>query len=125
MLRSDRCGGFRQSTYDPQVFYAVSKSTTWSKTTFYSCPRGYYWASTRDGLRIFGSNKPWSNECVYFSQCGWSGYVYAGSTRRYFRFRDSADTNAYKHVGTRDEIQVEYTSTTSDFAGIVCLKETA
>ena len=125
MLRSDRCGGFHQSTYDSRVFYAVSKSTTWSKKTFYSCPRGYYWASTRDGLRIFGSNNSWSGVHVYYGKCGWSGYVYAGSTRYHFRFRDSASTNAYHHAGRSDEYQIQYTSSTSNFAGIVCLKETA
>ena len=124
-LRTDNCGGFRQSTYDRQVFYAVSESNTWSKTTVYSCPCGYYWASTQDGIRIFGSNNNWSGINVYASQCGWSGYVYGGSNRYYFRFRDSASTNAYKHAGSHDEYKVAYSSSTSLFAGIVCLKELA
>ena len=123
MLRTDNCGGFRQSTYDPRVFYAVSKSTTWSKTTVYSCPRGYYWASTQDGKIIFGRNSNWSGVYVYHGQCGWSSYTYAGYARHYFRFRDSASTNAHKHAGSYDEYQVDYFSST--FAGIVCLKETA
>ena len=122
MLRRDNCGGFRQSTYDPRVFYAVSESVTWSTTTVYSCPRGYYWASTQDGKIIFGKNNNWSGVYVYYGQCGWSGYVYAGSTRSYFRFRDSASTNEYKHSGNYDEHHLQSSSTTSEFAGIVCLK---
>ena len=124
-LRTDNCGGFRQSTYDRQVFYAVSESNTWSKTTVYLCPCGYYWASTQDGIRIFGSNNNWSGVRVYRGQCGWNNYVYEERDRRYFRFRDSESTNAYKNAGHDDEYQLQYTSSTSYFAGIVCLKETA
>ena len=32
MLTSDSWGGFRQSTYNSSVYYAVSTSNTWDKT---------------------------------------------------------------------------------------------
>jgi hypothetical protein len=123
MLTSDRCGGFRQSTYDNSVYYAVSKSNIWDKTKDYSCPCGYHWATTAEGRKVFKSNSNWSRTYVYQNQCGWSGYTYEGVNRHYFRFQDSATTNAYKHAGNRDEHQVQFTSSTSNFAGIVCIKD--
>ena len=121
MLTSDSCGGFRQSTYDKSVRYAVSLSNVWDKSKIYGCPFGYHWASTDEGRKIF-KNVNSSGVRVYFRQCNWSGYVWEGKHRYIFRFRDSASTNAYKHAGHNDEFQVVYTSRTSNFAGIVCIK---
>ncbi|XP_062523403.1 hemicentin-2-like [Corticium candelabrum] len=122
MLTSDSCGGFRQSTYDRSVRYAVSLSNVWDKSKIYACPFGYHWASTEEGQKIFKNNHNWSNVFVYHRQCNWSRYDWGGKTRYIFRFRDSASTNAYKHAGNYDEYQVEYSSTTSNFAGIVCIE---
>jgi hypothetical protein len=58
MLTSDRydeCGGFRQSTFDPRVYYVVSESNVWNKKRRYDCPVGYKWASTADAHRLFTS----------------------------------------------------------------------
>jgi hypothetical protein len=120
MLTTDGCGGFRQSTYDSSVYYAVSASTTWDKYKYYQCPRGYHWACTEEGRRIFQSN---TGVSVYSSQCGWSGYNFRGSTRYYFRFRDSAKTSAYKHAGHRDGYEVQTGYDRSSFAGVVCIKD--
>jgi hypothetical protein len=122
MLTSDRCGGFRQSTYDNSVYYAVSKSNTWDRTKDYSCPCGYHWATTDEGRKIFKSNNNLSGTFVYYNQCGWSGYRYGGVNRYYFRFRDSATTSAYKHAGNYDEYQLQFSSSTNSFTGIVCIK---
>ncbi|XP_062512291.1 roundabout homolog 1-like [Corticium candelabrum] len=122
MLTSDSCGGFRQSTYDRSVRYAVSLSNVWDKSKIYDCPFGYHWASTEEGQKIFKNYGNKSGVYVYYGQCNWSGYDWGGKTRYIFRFRDSASTNAYKHAGLNDEYQVEYSSTTSSFAGIVCIE---
>ncbi|XP_062508018.1 immunoglobulin superfamily member 10-like isoform X2 [Corticium candelabrum] len=119
MYTSDNCGGFRQSTYDSSVYYAVSSSTTWNKSKYYHCPAGYYWACTEEGNRIFKKNNNWSGTHTYYNQCGWSGYQ---NNRYRFRFSDSISTNSYKHSGNYDEYQLQYESSTSYFAGIVCIK---
>ena len=123
MLTSDSCGGFRQSTYDKSVRYAVSLSDVWDKSKIYDCPVGYHWASTDEGRKIFKNNINKSGIHVYNAQCKWSGYVWEGKNRYYFRFRDSASTNAYKHSGNNDEYQIQTSAATSQFAGIVCIKD--
>ena len=123
MLTSDSCGGFRQSTYDRSVRYAVSLSDSWDKSKIYDCPVGYHWASTDEGRKIFKNNNNKSGVYVYYSMCNWTGYVWGGKTRHYFRFRDSASTNAHKHAGNYDEYKVEVTSSTNNFAGIVCIED--
>ncbi|XP_062506265.1 roundabout homolog 1-like isoform X1 [Corticium candelabrum] len=122
MLTSDSCKGFRQSTYNRSVYYAVSSSTTWNKSNYYHCPAGYYWPCTEEGRKIFNDNS-WSGPYSYYSQCGWSSYNYGGGTRYNFRFRDSSSTNAHKFTGNSDAYQVQTTSSTSYFAGIICVKE--
>ena len=122
MLTSDSCKGFRQSTYNRSVYYAVSSSTTWNKSKYYHCPVGYYWPCTEEGRKIFNDNS-WSGPKSYHSQCGWSGYNYGGGSRYYFKFRDSSSTNAYKHAAHHDAQQPYTTSSTSNFAGIICIKE--
>ena len=122
MLTSDSCKGFRQSIYNRSVYYAVSSSTTWNKSKYYHCPVGYYWPCTEEGRKIFNDNS-WSGPNSYFGRCGWSSYTYGGGTRYYFRFRDSSSTSAYKHAGNADAYQVQTTSSTSNFAGIICVKE--
>ena len=122
MLTADSCGGLRQSTYNSSVYYAVSSSTTWDKSKFYHCPEGYYWACTDEGRKIFKKNSNSGSTYVYYGQCGWSAYKFAGSTRYYFRFRDSTSTNGFIHSGHYDQHQVGTTADTKYFSGIVCIK---
>merc|ERR1711871_323338 len=51
----DSCGSLRQSSFDPEVYFAVSDSTTWEPNRVYDCPQGYHWASTEEGHRHFTS----------------------------------------------------------------------
>jgi hypothetical protein len=53
--RLDTCDGFRQSTFDPKLFYVVSEVTEWNKKRRYDCPVGFKWASTADAHRLFTS----------------------------------------------------------------------
>lgn len=122
MLTTDICEGFRQSTYNRSVYYAVSASNIWAKSKYYHCPKGYHWACTEEGRRIFKNDKSTSTY-AYYNHCGWSEYVYEGLARYYFRFRDSATTNAYKHVGHLDEYFIQIYSSTDHFAGIICIKD--
>lgn len=122
MLESDNCNGFRRSTHDSSVYYAVSMSNKWDKFKEYDCPNGYHWACTEEGKRIFTGSRRYSYTYTYRSQCGWNGYEFQGVERYYFRFRDSVSTNAHKHAGKYDYSNLQYSSTTNSFAGIVCIE---
>ena len=62
---------------------------------------------------------------VYYDACGWDGYTWGGVERRYFRFRDSAETFEYKHAGKpasyRPDTDPNNVLETAFFAGIVCV----
>jgi hypothetical protein len=124
MLTDDQCNGFRQSTYDSSVYYAVSKVNVWNLHKNYDCPCGYHWATTAEGISIFKADGS-STTYVYYGQCGWHQYSFANLNRQYFRFRDSTKTYSSKHAGSYEQAPVHYTikSVISNFAGIVCIKD--
>lgn len=123
MNTNDNCGGFKQSTFDERVYYAVSRDDVWDPSQVYTCPSGYHWMSTAEGEAIFTTANPNSGGHVYYNQCGWNQYNWQQMTRYYFRFSDSNVTTAYKHAGNHDPHQVEYSSTATQFAGILCMKD--
>lgn len=53
--RADDCNGFRQSSFDPEVYFAVSETTTWVPARVYDCPTGYHWATTAEAHQRFTS----------------------------------------------------------------------
>jgi len=132
---SDECGGFRQSSMNSKVYFAVSASNTWDVNKDYDCPWGYHWASTKEAEELFTSEIDHSGvvgeERTYSNECGWSGYDWAGVTRRMFRYSDSRITGAYKLALHYDSVRSQKDGTTdlpslgelttSDFAGIVCV----
>ena len=129
MDRTDNCGGFRQSLWDPRVYYAVAKQNVWNKSFAYKCPTGFKWMSYDEANSIFtGTNNTTIKARTYYSQCGWNGYDWHNLSRQIFRFSDSTSTAApakdrYKHAYYGEEYQTQTSTSTANFAGIVCLKE--
>ncbi|GMV39945.1 MAG: hypothetical protein AMXMBFR64_16610 [Myxococcales bacterium] len=122
MDTSDNCGGFRQSSWDTRVRFAVAKDNVWNKDFNYTCPAGYHWATTEEVKPWF--NGPNTGNYVYLSQCGWNSYVWNGKTRYYFRFKDSpSKQNSFKHSGNYDPYTIQYDGTLNYFAGIVCVQD--
>ena len=122
MDTSDQCGGFRQSSWDTRVRFAVAKDNVWNKDFNYTCPAGYHWATTDEVRNWF--NGPNTGNYVYHNQCGWNAYIWNGKTRYYFRFKDSvAKQNSYKHSGNYDPYTLQYDGTLNYFAGIVCVQD--
>merc|ERR1711871_1503669 len=66
----DDCRSFRQSAVDPQVFYAVSESTTWNPNKIYDCPAGYHWASSEEAQRHFTSKYQNYRDHMWISEAG-------------------------------------------------------
>jgi ELWxxDGT repeat protein len=128
----DSCGGFRQSSVNAAVHYAVSNSTTWRPDYVYDCPAGYHWADTEEGLGMVekgndgahpGGTSTLKGKPTYYNQCGWNGYDFEGARRRLFRFSDSHLTGSYKSAGTQEDAEIIVTNfQTSEFAGIVCVR---
>jgi hypothetical protein len=121
-LQTDNLGGLRQSTADPDFYFAVSQDNTWSKTATYEAMDGYRVATTAEGQAVFNSNIN-SGEYVYYNQGGWTNYTWQGKDRVYFRFSDSASTEAYKHVGLKDQYNILTHPDTGQFAGMVMIRE--
>jgi len=51
----DECGSFKQSDYDPRVYYVVSADNVWDIDKIYDCPTGYHWASTEEAHTLFST----------------------------------------------------------------------
>jgi hypothetical protein len=65
----------------------------------------------------------WSNHCNKDGVCCGDNLLQNQTrTRYYFRFKDSAATNAHKHAGNNENHAVQYYSGTENFAGVVCIK---
>ena len=132
---SDECDGFRRSTMNENVYFAVSTSNVWDIDKDYDCPWGYHWASTEEAEKLFTNEWDYAGVVgegrVYLGQCGWSAYTFGGASRKYFRFSDSRITGAHKMAGHFDSTRTERDGATarpttgqlvtSDFAGIVCV----
>merc|ERR1711871_315854 len=128
----DACGGFRHSSLNASVAYAVSESNVWNPDYVYDCPSGYHWADTEEGLAMVETGNQGSHpggtthlrgKTSYYNQCGWNGYYFGGKKRRLFRFSDSHITGAYKSAGTQEDAELIVTNfETSEFAGIVCVR---
>lgn len=123
-LQTDSLGGLRQSTWEPTMFFAVAQDNVWNKGAVYEAPTGYHWASTAEASALLGTSNvspPWT----YYNQGGWSGYNWEGKNRFYFRFSDSHLNDSYKHAGNYDSYPVQYSSSTSNFAGLVLIQNAA
>jgi len=123
LLNRDACGGFKRSSSMPDVVgYAVSESTTWEPGRVYDCPLGHHWASTEEGLSLFGVGVS-DGLPAYFGACGWDGFVWDGGDRRMFRFSDSHVTGSAKPVGDDDNERIIVDNhDVVRFAGIVCVR---
>ncbi|CAM9142464.1 unnamed protein product, partial [Choristocarpus tenellus] len=134
----DECGGFRQSSFEPRVFFAKPccnfslQDTKWEASRRFDCPDGYHWASSQEGFNLFPGRQAENREMatmeplVYFGQCGWDGYKWGGQSRTHFRFSDSQRTGAYKHAGHRESYRPDKDVDLDnlailEFAGVVCV----
>jgi hypothetical protein len=121
-LQTDSLGGLRQSTTNPDFYFAVSQVITWLPSATYEAMDGYRVATTAEGEAVFNQGNT-SGIHTYLNQGGWDQYTWEGGFRARFRFSDSNTTSAYKHVANYDEFHVQYDGRTENFAGMVMIKE--
>jgi len=108
------------------TFMATSKSNTWNKNQVYKCPSGYYWPTADTYFKWMkaqggcnGNHAPYA----HYGRGGWNGYIPGGGvsgSHDYFRFSDSKSNNKCQHAGQYIGHPCS-TSTTSNFAGIICM----
>eukprot|EP00493_Phyllostaurus_siculus_P021395 UN21722 len=122
----DTCGGIRESTCGG-IFYVPDYSTddaTWDPDYDYQCPSGYVWMTSTEYTTRQGESTTCEDEKAYHDQCGWSGYDCDLIHRRYFRFKDSDATNGWSaHSGNQDNTAVTVDKVLTQFAGLVCAKD--
>ncbi len=123
-LQTDNLGGLRQSTWNEDFYFAVSRLGDFSAGDTYETPYGFRWATTAEGEAAFGAPDV-SGVYVYWNQGGWNGYVWDGVGRFLFTFSDSYLTLGSKHAGQFDEHAVQYGGSFSDFAGLVLIRDEA
>ncbi len=128
-LTTDTLDGLRQSVYDEDVYFAVTKSYTYNFTDTFQMLAGFHWASTAEANAIFGTNGNSSGIHTYYNQGGWAGYIDNGNGSSYqFILNDSYLTREYKHAGNYDEYQLNHglSSLPTSFnrvAGLVLIKD--
>jgi len=135
----DKCNGFRISKNCGKGKMAIQAyaSPTWSRYAIYSCPLGWYWASAYKWFNRLKSNgcygnngKSGRNGRCYEGRCGWRGYWPPGTygtnsrnLRYYIRFSDSRNGSCrYQHTGNNIGYSANTGCSTSNFAGIACIK---
>ncbi|TMW60407.1 hypothetical protein Poli38472_000449 [Pythium oligandrum] len=125
MVRTGReCNRQRQSSVDSSLLYVVAQANVWDPNAVLDCPIGWHWATTERVVGLLRAKpREGSLSYVYWSQCDWQGFVFGGASRKYFRMADSKFTGALIHAGRRETESVEYDFTTSDFAGVVCVRK--
>lgn len=129
-LSIDSCNGVRTSSVHSDVRFVVSKSNVWTPSATYDCPSGHHWATTAETMALFPPDEHRAFDAtnvtepyVFWSSCQWSGYTFGGLQRKHFRFADSRVTGATKHAGRRDSAPTEVSFATTEFAGIVCIRD--
>jgi len=113
-----------------KVGLLMLKSNKWDKNKVYHCPAGWYWPTTAQYFNRLKANGCESNNAkssseghAYYNQCGLNGYHLPNGDNKYrFRFKDSKTTQAYQHAGNYIGYQHNKDLSTSEFAGVACLK---
>lgn len=117
----DTCGGMRQSSAHPSVYFARSKFSTLTTTQFIEglpIPDGYHRATRSEYLELipYGTG----TEYIYMNQCGISGLPMIDNKMQiFFKFKDKYSISAGKIEG--DYLIAGYAF--SYFAGYVLVKD--
>jgi len=101
----DEYSGFKQSTIDPDIYYALTTTDIFSSTDTYEALVGFHWASRDEYLSYdntqTGSNSGGLNN-FYMLNGGTGGYPTTNPnntlTQHRFMFSDSATVGGYLHA---------------------------
>ena len=122
----DNCNGMRQSNFDPNVYFARSRSST--VNTNLQIPQGYRWLSRVEYANLFNqstvSNK---NGAIYpyYRQCGLGNYPTDESGNAQYILLFSDNGTGGMHTGNLEHHGVSHYNyaATTNFAGYVLYKE--
>ena len=119
-LTTDSFGGLKQSTASSDIYFAVSKNTSWDSSDEYEMLDGYRWATSTEFFELIPT---YINTYNYYDQGGWNGYTWEGKSRYYFQFADTYATHAGIWEGYQHDYSHGATSYSSGFAGFVLIKD--
>ena len=126
----DNFGGFKQSNFSQDVFFAVGDHDYFSRNNSYEIMKGYRIATFEEYVNILDEAEPgFSTQATYYNQGGWSGYSFNGQHRHVFTFLDSQIGDEVIHVGNADN-NLNYTITGDSqlnnyWAGFVLIKDSS
>jgi hypothetical protein len=122
----DNCNGMRQSNFNPKVYFARSKTSSYNLS--FTIPIGYHWVTKSEYTSLFnGSSVNTKNNLIhpYHAQCGLSGYPVSVTGQNQHVMLFSGGGTGGMHTGNYEYHGV--TSTThsgvSNFAGYVLYKD--
>lgn len=132
----EKIKGFRFSATSNKnigyLMYEPKKNTNinyWDPNKYYLCPRGWHWATQKE----YSAACKHGGTHVAYNKCGASAYKNINSygsywvQRYYWRFSTSRKGHEgygqYVHSGGLECASPSKTTTTTDFAGIVCMKD--
>jgi ELWxxDGT repeat protein len=126
---TDGCGGW-QEVMPGRLALALALGHEWARGAAYDCPAGWEWATTAQGRVAFPGPPPEGGadtgspalrpaRPAYADVCGWTGLP--SSSRRWFRFSDSASTGAAKDGLAPLHAPLLTRWATTGFAGVVCV----
>lgn len=96
-LTTDAFGGLKQSAGSEDIYFAVSRATTFYAADTYEMLEGFHWATSAEYTALMPT---YQSTYPYYNQGGWNGYTYADATRYLFLFSDAlADYDDVVHVG--------------------------
>lgn len=126
----DNFGGFKQSNFSQDVFFAVGDQDYFSRNNSYEIMNGYRIATFEEYVSILNEAEPgFSGSNTYYNQGGWSGYNFNGQHRVLFTFLDSQIGDEVIHAGNPDNYlgSVVYSDNqlNSSWAGFVLVKDSS
>jgi len=132
---NEKIRGFRLNTYNKNIGYLMYEPPTntnaniWDKSKYYLCPRGWHWATQKE----FNAACTQASGYVGYRRCGATEYRNINSygsywvTRTYWRFSTSRvgqdGESYYAHSGHGECTGPNFSSSTSNFAGIICMRD--
>jgi len=119
-LTTDSFGGLKQSATSSDIYFAVSKNTSWNSLDEYEMLDGYRWATSTEFFALIPTH---TSTYSYYDQGGWNGYTWEGQSRYYFQFADLFATHAGIWEGYQHDYSGGATSYNNYFAGFVLIKD--
>ena len=122
----DNCSGMRQSNFNPNVYFARSKSSTYSLDL--NIPIGYHWVTKSEYSSLFTASSVGNKSGLihpYRNQCGISGYPDSVTGVDQYVLLFSGGGTSGMHTGNYEHhgVTAATYNVSANFAGYVLYKD--